>query len=129
MGGAAAFYMQRPLSPGRPCYQRHAALATTDGCTLTDQDEIRRWIVKGAVQGVGFRMFVHRKATELGLRGRVRNTGDGGVDVVAAGQLEQLDLLENDLRQGPAGSAVRSVDRQPAETDADSLGSGFMIVP
>ena len=51
---------------------------------------VHHYLVKGRVQGVGFRWFVHREAAEIGLRGWVRNTEDGHVEVVAAGQPEDL---------------------------------------
>jgi hydrogenase maturation protein HypF len=55
-----------------------------------------RWLVSGVVQGVGFRPFVYRLATELGLRGWVRNC-TGQVEVVAAGAAPALDLFEQRL--------------------------------
>ena len=45
---------------------------------------VQHFLVKGRVQGVGFRWFVQREAAELGLRGWVRNTDDGHVEVLAA---------------------------------------------
>ena len=51
------------------------------------------YIVKGRVQGVGFRWFVQREAYEIGLRGWVRNTSDGDVEVLAAGSEEQIRKL------------------------------------
>ena len=51
---------------------------------------VRHFLVKGRVQGVGFRWFVQREACQLGLRGWVRNTADGDVEVMAAGGEEQL---------------------------------------
>jgi acylphosphatase len=53
---------------------------------------VRHYIVKGRVQGVGFRWFVQREAFEIGLRGWVRNTADGDVEVLAAGSEERLKL-------------------------------------
>ena len=47
---------------------------------------VRYYLVKGRVQGVGFRWFVQREAAELGLRGWVRNTDAGHVEVVASGE-------------------------------------------
>ena len=47
--------------------------------------EVRHFLVKGRVQGVGFRWFVHREAAEIGLRGWVKNTPDGHVEVLASG--------------------------------------------
>ena len=51
---------------------------------------VQHFLVKGRVQGVGFRWFVQREAAEIGLRGWVRNTDDGHVEVVAAGEPDQL---------------------------------------
>jgi len=67
------------------------------------------FLVKGRVQGVGFRWFVHREASELGLKGWVRNTEDGDVEVLAAGDEEELIELRESLRKGPRGSRVDSV--------------------
>lgn len=81
---------------------------------------VRRFIVQGRVQGVGFRWFVDREARELGLQGWVRNNPDGCVEVLAVGTEEQIEVLRAKLRQGSRGSRVDSVDEtevsnQPAE--------------
>ena len=57
----------------------------------------------GRVQGVGFRYFVLREATDLGLDGWVANTMDGSVRCVAEGPRDRLDILLDRLRDGPAG--------------------------
>jgi len=62
--------------------------------------------VSGVVQGVGFRWFVRERARRLGLAGWVRNLPDGNVEVAAAGDEQQLQLLRADLQQGPRGAAV-----------------------
>lgn len=82
------------------------------------------YIVKGRVQGVGFRWYVQREAAALGLRGWVRNTTDGHVEVLAAGSEEQLHALEKKLQQGSRGSRVDRIDMQqrPAE-DAEKLNA------
>lgn len=64
------------------------------------------FLIRGRVQGVGFRWFVHREASELELRGWVRNTEDGEVEVLASGSVEDLSELRKSLRQGPRGSRV-----------------------
>jgi acylphosphatase len=63
---------------------------------------VEHFLVKGRVQGVGFRWFVHREAAELGLRGWVRNTDDGAVEVLAAGEPDQLKDLMLALSKGLA---------------------------
>ena len=62
--------------------------------------------VSGIVQGVGFRWFVREKARRLGLSGWVRNLPDGSVEVIAAGDDGQLQLLKEELRRGPPGAVV-----------------------
>lgn len=68
-------------------------------------------IVRGSVQGVGFRDFVYTRANFLGVRGYVRNLDDlRSVEVVAEGEREQLEQLIEYLHQGPRGSRVEEVD-------------------
>jgi acylphosphatase len=85
---------------------------------------VRHYLIKGRVQGVGFRWFVHREAAALELNGWVRNTEDGHVEVVAAGDPEQLAELETALHKGSRGSRVDAVvEHDLAESEAASLGS------
>lgn len=70
---------------------------------------VLHFLIKGRVQGVGFRWFVHREASELALRGWVRNTEDGDVEVVVSGTSEDLAELRESLRRGPRGSRVDRV--------------------
>ena len=70
---------------------------------------VLHFLIQGRVQGVGFRWFVHREASELDLRGWVRNTEDGEVEVVASGTAEDLAELRASLRKGPRGSRVDRV--------------------
>jgi acylphosphatase len=65
--------------------------------------------VRGRVQGVGFRYWVVRRASELGLRGWVANELDGSVRCVAEGPPDALDHLESMLRAGPTGAIVEDV--------------------
>ncbi len=74
----------------------------------------RRYVVRGRVQGVGFRWFVEREARTLGLYGWVRNNYDGSVEVLATGTREQLSSLRRKLREGPRSARVDEV----AESDA-----------
>jgi len=70
---------------------------------------VRRYLIEGRVQGVGFRYFTRKTAKGLGLSGFVRNLPDGSVEAVAAGTQEALEALEQQLRQGPPASRVDSV--------------------
>ncbi|HZD50457.1 MAG TPA: acylphosphatase [Silvibacterium sp.] len=85
---------------------------------------VRHYLIKGRVQGVGFRWYVHREAAALGLKGWVRNTEDGHVEVVAAGDLDALAGLQAALHKGSRGSRVDAiVEHDLAESEAESLGS------
>jgi len=71
--------------------------------------------VHGRVQGVGFRVFVHRAAQSLGLAGTVMNSRDGGVRVEAEGPREVLKELLELLRQGPPAARVTRVTEEWGE--------------
>ena len=66
-------------------------------------------IVYGYVQGVLFRDFVSRRATELGLTGYVRNLPEGSVEVNAEGRRKQLEKLISYLKVGPPTAEVEKV--------------------
>lgn len=66
-------------------------------------------VVRGRVQGVGYRVFVLRAAMDLGLGGWVANLPDGAVHCVAEGELASLERLVEQLRQGPAAALVDQV--------------------
>lgn len=84
---------------------------------------VLHFIVKGRVQGVGFRWFVQQEASEIGLRGWVRNTDDGHVEVVASGRPEDIAELRTALRKGSRGSRVDAiVEHELADTEAERLG-------
>ncbi|WP_159728430.1 acylphosphatase [Methylosinus sp. Ce-a6] len=78
-----------------------------------------RIIVRGRVQGVGFRAFVAREARRLALAGWARNCDDGAVEIVAAGPRDALDSLIATARRGPALARVHDLRRE--ETDAAAL--------
>lgn len=83
---------------------------------------VLHFLIRGRVQGVGFRWFVHREASELHLRGWVRNTEDGHVEVVAAGESEDLNDLRASLNRGPRGSRVDGIlEHTLEESEAASL--------
>lgn len=67
-------------------------------------------VVRGHVQGVGFRWFVVRAAAGLGLDGWVLNRPDRAVELVAEGPPERLDELLAMVREGPPGSSVQAVE-------------------
>ena len=83
-------------------------------------------IVTGRVQGVGFRAFVRRRATELGLDGWVRNRRDGSVEITAIGDAERIDQLVVRCQRGPALARVANVTRREI---ADDGSIGFREQP
>jgi len=82
-------------------------------------------LVRGDVQGVGFRYFVQRKAQQLGLRGWVRNNDDGTVELVAEGERAVLEQLKHAVEEGPRMARVERVDTHWSEATG-TLG-GFEL--
>ena len=83
---------------------------------------IERWqlIVRGRVQGVGYRAACCQKARELDLNGWVRNQSDGSVQVQAEGASHKLTELRLWCERGPQGAGVHSVSHsQLAPTRED----------
>jgi len=92
----------------------------------TEKDVVAaRFIVRGRVQGVGFRWFVEREAHKLGITGWVRNNADGSVEVMAQGTRQQISALGAGLRQGPR--AARVDDVQQTETAVKAGDNSFRI--
>jgi acylphosphatase len=77
--------------------------------------QTRKFVVRGRVQGVGFRWFVEREARTLGISGWVRNNSDGSVEVLASGTQEQLFGLRSRLQQGPRAARVDNVEEAEAQ--------------
>ena len=80
------------------------------------------YMVRGRVQGVGYRAFAQHEAVDLGLTGWVRNLEEGDVEVYAIGAPEQLSALEDCLWRGPRMSEVRGVNSSEARVDASVHG-------
>ena len=75
---------------------------------MTDQASLHA-VVYGRVQGVFFRDFTARWATELGLAGYVRNLPERAMEVEAEGRRKQLEKLIGYLKTGPPGTRVEKV--------------------
>jgi acylphosphatase len=77
----------------------------------------RRVLISGRVQGVGYRHTCRRVATERGIAGWVRNLGDGRVEAVFEGAVEQVDAMVEWAQHGPGPSDVAdiAVQTEPAE--------------
>jgi acylphosphatase len=76
-----------------------------------------RLVIRGLVQGVGFRWWAVRRARALGLDGWVRNLSGGAVEIYAAGPPAALDRLEDACRRGPVSARVVTVGRAVADDD------------
>ena len=67
-------------------------------------------VITGCVQGVGFRWYVQRAGTALGLAGEVRNRADGAVLIEAEGARAVLERLVERARRGPVSAEVGQVE-------------------
>ena len=70
----------------------------------------RKFLIRGDVQGVGFRFFAQRAAAKHQVLGYVRNCPDGTVEALAEGLALNVDEFRNDLVTGPQWSRVEQVE-------------------
>jgi acylphosphatase len=82
---------------------------------MSKETQARRFLVRGRVQGVGFRWFVEREAHTLGIAGWVRNNPDSSVEILAMGTRDQLTGLRSRLREGPRAARVDDVEESEAK--------------
>ncbi len=68
-----------------------------------------KFCVKGLVQGVGFRYHTAHQGLKLGLSGYAKNLINGDVEVLASGEISQINELALWLEKGPKTSSVTSV--------------------
>jgi len=93
---------------------------------------IRHVLIRGRVQGVGFRAFVEYTALEQGLQGWVRNRRDGTVEAVFAGPQHAVDATIATCRTGPGSARVDHLDQRDArreELDPCRPGERFSMLP
>ena len=76
-------------------------------------------VVRGRVQGVGYRWFVRERGRALRLAGWVRNLSDGSVEIAADGEGSALERLRVLLGQGPPGADVVAVDEVSGSVQPD----------
>jgi acylphosphatase len=94
----------------------------------------RRFLVSGRVQGVGFRNFVQKRAMALGVRGAVRNLGDGRVEILAQADGPVMDEFRLTVLRGPSLAHVAALEdaavADPAgfRTGSSGMGNDFLIV-
>jgi acylphosphatase len=75
----------------------------------------RRYLIRGRVQRVGFRLFAQDAARREGIQGLVRNLPDGRVEVTAEGEAEAMLHFEMAIRHGPLGARIDEVDTEIME--------------
>ncbi len=74
-------------------------------------------LVRGRVQGVGYRAWAERGALSRGLTGWVRNRRDGSVEAVFIGDEDAIAAMVQACRSGPAAAFVEAVDQRDARPD------------
>ena len=70
----------------------------------------RKFLIRGEVQGVGYRFFAQRAAARHQVAGHVRNCPDGTVEAVAEGSASDVEEFKKDLVTGPQWSRVEQVE-------------------
>jgi acylphosphatase len=80
-------------------------------------DTICRVVIRGRVQGVGYRAWAEYTALEIGLEGWVRNRADGTVEALFAGPSDVVASMLDACRQGPPGARVEAIDEREAARD------------
>jgi acylphosphatase len=85
----------------------------------------RRLVVRGRVQGVGFRHHICQAAQGAGVQGWVRNQPDGSVEAWLEGEAQTVERVDTAVRRGPMGARVESVD--VSEEPATGRATGFRI--
>jgi acylphosphatase len=91
----------------------------------------RRVVIRGRVQGVGYRAWVDHEARRLDLQGWVRNRRDGSVEAVFAGDEGVVAGMIASCRKGPFSARVDEVAEEPAHEDAMRLrhpGETFSVL-
>ncbi len=72
-----------------------------------------KFIVSGIVQGVGFRYYTSHTGQKLGVTGYAKNLNNGDVEVVVAGNAEQIEMMAEWLKDGPRTASVTELIREP----------------
>lgn len=93
---------------------------------------MRRVVVRGRVQRVGYRAWTQRIAARNGLDGWVRNRLDGSVEAVFVGTTTAVDMMIEACRRGPGSASVDAVDiheAEPSDLANRTSDQGFAVLP
>ena len=90
---------------------------------------VRRVVVEGYVQGVGYREFTRRTALRLRLSGWVRNRSDGAVEALVRGAPAAVEALLVEMRSGPRSAVVNSVGVTEHDEIDEEHSDVFVIRP
>jgi acylphosphatase len=85
----------------------------------------RKFVIRGEVQGVGYRFFAQRAAARHQVVGYVRNCDDGTVEALVEGPPDNVEEFKNDLATGPQWAVVDQVEE--INIDPTGLYSSFRI--
>ncbi len=96
-----------------------------------DAKRIIRAIIRGRVQGVGYRAWTQREAVSRELAGWVRNRADGSVEAVFAGAPDPVAAMAESLLRGPHGSRVTGIEIRDADASVleATFGARFVTLP
>ncbi|CAL1399299.1 unnamed protein product [Linum trigynum] len=130
-----SLHPRRPLShpPLRTLFQPRSprfrpplfTIASMTSSASSDPKTVRV-VIKGRVQGVFYRDWTVGNATELGLKGWVRNRRDGAVEALFSGDPAKVDEMSQRCRRGPPSAVVTGLEVFPCDDDP---GSGFERKP
>jgi acylphosphatase len=82
---------------------------------------IRQVVIRGRVQGVGYRAWVEQQASARKLEGWVRNRSDGSVEALFAGPADVVSDMIAQCRRGPLSARVDAVKEEPGHPDGLNL--------
>ncbi len=95
-------------------------------------DVIRHVVIRGRVQGVGYRAWTEYTALERGVQGWVRNCRDGTVEALFMGPPDAVDGMIAACSEGPGGSQVDRIDQREGAREEFALrrrGELFSVLP
>ncbi|KAL3716976.1 hypothetical protein ACJRO7_008540 [Eucalyptus globulus] len=112
-----------PLSRLLQLRPRHSMTPTPPQPTSdSSPSKTVRTVIKGRVQGVFYRNWTIENATQLGLKGWVRNRRDGSVEALFSGKAELVEEMQQRCRRGPPDAVVTGLEVFPT---TDDPGTGF----